>query len=174
MSSPRPGFGCYWSFAKVNSAQTENLNLEQMFCLLSVEREGKHTLRTFLAVQWLRLSAPTAGGTGLIPSWGTKILHPMQGEKKKRKHTLGHRISSDFSDMSHSQFTVESGMQGGLGSRKSQDTGLILFILGPATCDMGGNCFTSLSFVPLNWGCKHDPKPCINSFRGISVSYDRW
>lgn len=29
----------------------------------------------------------------------------------------------------HSQFTVESGMQGGLSSRKSQDTGLILFIL---------------------------------------------
>ena len=88
MSPPRPGFGCYWSFAKVNSAQTENLNLEQMFCLLSVEREGKHTLRTFLAVQWLRLSASTAGGTGLIPSWGTKILHPMQGEKKKENTLL--------------------------------------------------------------------------------------
>ena len=99
-------------------------------------------------------SASTLRGTGLIPSWGTKILHAVQHgqgrKKKKRKHTLGHRIYSDFSDISHSQFTVESGMQGGLGSRKSQDTGLILFILGPATCDMGGNCFTTLSFVPLN------------------------
>ena len=57
MLSPRPGFGYYWSFPKVNSTQSEFLNLEQVFCLPSVEREGKHTLRTFLAVQWLRLSA---------------------------------------------------------------------------------------------------------------------
>ena len=28
-----------------------------------------------LAVQWLRLCAPNAGGTGLIPGWGTKIPH---------------------------------------------------------------------------------------------------
>ena len=28
-----------------------------------------------MAVQWLRLCAPNAGGTGLIPGWGTKIPH---------------------------------------------------------------------------------------------------
>ena len=28
-----------------------------------------------MAIQWLRLFAPNAGGTGLIPGWGTKILH---------------------------------------------------------------------------------------------------
>ena len=32
-----------------------------------------HLLGTSLAVQWLRLHASTAGGTGSIPSWGTKI-----------------------------------------------------------------------------------------------------
>ena len=26
-------------------------------------------------VQWLRLQASTAGGTGSIPGWGNKILH---------------------------------------------------------------------------------------------------
>ena len=31
---------------------------------------------TSLAVQWLRLCASTAGGTGSIPGQGTKILHP--------------------------------------------------------------------------------------------------
>ena len=30
---------------------------------------------TSLVVQWLRLRASTAGGTGLIPGWGTKIPH---------------------------------------------------------------------------------------------------
>jgi len=28
-----------------------------------------------MAVQWLRLCAPNAGGTGLIPGRGTKIPH---------------------------------------------------------------------------------------------------
>ena len=30
-----------------------------------------------LAVQWLRLRAPTAGGMGLIPGQGTKILYAL-------------------------------------------------------------------------------------------------
>ena len=37
-----------------------------------------------LVVQWLELPASTAGGTGLIPGQGTKILHAVQhGQKKK-------------------------------------------------------------------------------------------
>ena len=32
---------------------------------------------TSLAVQWLRLQAAIAGGTGSIPSQGTKISHAM-------------------------------------------------------------------------------------------------
>ena len=40
---------------------------------------------TSLVVQWLRLCAPNAGGMGLVPGWGTKILHATQlGQKKKK------------------------------------------------------------------------------------------
>ena len=35
-------------------------------------------VRTFLVVQWLRLWAPNAGGTGSITVWGTNILHATQ------------------------------------------------------------------------------------------------
>ena len=34
---------------------------------------------TELAVQWLKLLASTAVGMGLIPRWGTKILHATWG-----------------------------------------------------------------------------------------------
>ena len=41
---------------------------------------------TSLAVQWLRIHASTAGGTGSIPGQGTKILNALQcGQKKKEK-----------------------------------------------------------------------------------------
>ena len=39
-------------------------------------------------VQWLRLCASNAGGMGLIPGQGTKILHASRSgkeEKKKKK-----------------------------------------------------------------------------------------
>ena len=52
------------------------------------------TCRTSLAVQWLRLHASTAGGTGSIPGQGTKILHavrPKPNQKKERsKQTKNH------------------------------------------------------------------------------------
>ena len=44
-----------------------------------------------MAVQWLRLCAPNAGGMGSIPGRGTKILHsaaratPTLPQKKKEK-----------------------------------------------------------------------------------------
>ena len=41
---------------------------------------------TSLAVQWLGLRASSAGGTGAIPGWGTKIPHAMgRGHKNKVK-----------------------------------------------------------------------------------------
>ena len=36
-------------------------------------------------VQGLRLHSFTAGGTGLISNWETKILHATQAKKKKKK-----------------------------------------------------------------------------------------
>ena len=42
--------------------------------------------RASLVVQWLGLSAATAGGTGSIPGWGTKSQYaPWSGQKKKKK-----------------------------------------------------------------------------------------
>ena len=38
---------------------------------------------TSLVVQWLRLHASTAGGTGSIPGLGTKTLHTAWYDKKK-------------------------------------------------------------------------------------------
>ena len=38
----------------------------------------KETPGTCLVVQWLRVWACNAVGTGLIPGWGTKIPHGMQ------------------------------------------------------------------------------------------------
>ena len=44
---------------------------------------------TLLAVQWLRLHASTARGTGSTPGWGTKIQHASwYGKKKKKKKAL--------------------------------------------------------------------------------------
>ena len=36
-------------------------------------------------VQWLRLHASTAEGTGLIPGQGTKILYSLSCDQKKKK-----------------------------------------------------------------------------------------
>ena len=38
---------------------------------------------TSLVVQWLRLHASNAGGTGSIPGWGTKIPHALWSGQKK-------------------------------------------------------------------------------------------
>ena len=48
-------------------------------------------LRNSLVVQWLGLHAPTAGGTGLIPSWGTKILQTLWYSQKKKKIYIQNR-----------------------------------------------------------------------------------
>ena len=46
------------------------------------------TLGPSLAVQWLRHQVSTAGSTGLIPDWETKILHAMQhGQKTGKKNS---------------------------------------------------------------------------------------
>ena len=43
-------------------------------------------LGTSLAVQWLRLCASTAGGTGSIPGQRAKILHAVQcGQKNNNR-----------------------------------------------------------------------------------------
>ena len=41
------------------------------------------TFGNSLALQWLGLHASTAGGTGSIPGWGTKILEGGGGEETR-------------------------------------------------------------------------------------------
>ena len=56
------------------------------------------TTGTSLVVHWLRLCAPTAGGTGSIPGRGTKILHAAQRGQtkiKKKKIELLHNIRKE-------------------------------------------------------------------------------
>ena len=53
---------------------------------------------TSLAVQWLSLRTSTAGGTGSIPSWGTKIPRVVQcGQKKKKSKIVISTGSSHYS-----------------------------------------------------------------------------
>ena len=42
-------------------------------------------IRTSLVVEWLRLCPSTAGGMGLVPGRGTKILHATWCSQKKKK-----------------------------------------------------------------------------------------
>ena len=51
----------------------------QKVCFKNLKRRGAS-----LAVQWIRLQAPTAGGVGLIPGWGLRC-HMWQGKKKTVK-----------------------------------------------------------------------------------------
>ena len=52
---------------------------------------------TSLAVQWLRLCASTAGGTGLIPGQGSEVPHATQCRHKKLKYGVAKKIHPGFS-----------------------------------------------------------------------------
>ena len=53
---------------------------------------------TSLVVQWLRLHIPHAGGTGSIPSRGTKIPHAKRRGRKKKKGLQSFRLTNRESD----------------------------------------------------------------------------
>ena len=50
-------------------------------------------------VQWLGFCTSTAGGMGLIPGWGIKILHAVQSGKKQHFQALSY-LSSALSSYS--------------------------------------------------------------------------
>ena len=77
------------------------------FHLVEERNLNNYILGTSLAVQCLRLSASTAGGTGLIPGWGTKILHALQRGQKKKKITFYCAEDTDqFCIYSQIHFTI--------------------------------------------------------------------
>lgn len=41
--------------------------------------------RTSPETQWLRLCAPSEEGMGIIPGWGTKVLHAIRCSQKEKK-----------------------------------------------------------------------------------------
>ena len=52
---------------------------------ISEFRSLKITVGTFLALQWLRLHTPNAGGTGSTPGGGIRSHMPRGKMKKKKK-----------------------------------------------------------------------------------------
>ena len=51
-----------------------------------------YSLGTSLVVQWLRLHASNAGGTGLIPGQGSKIPHGERPKKERGVSLLMNKI----------------------------------------------------------------------------------
>ena len=69
-----PGIGVHEAWTISGSEEENSLHIKK-------SQEG-----TSRVVQWLRLCASIAGGTGSIPGRGTKIPHgPRCGQKKKKK-----------------------------------------------------------------------------------------
>ena len=58
--------------------------------VLGTRDKNGETAGTSLTVQWLRFRSPSAGGTGSIPGWKTKILHACRvwPKIKKKKKTI--------------------------------------------------------------------------------------
>ena len=54
------------------------------------------SLGTSLAVQWLRLCAPSAGGMGSIPGHETEISHAMQHGQKPKKKSKSNLLSGTW------------------------------------------------------------------------------
>ena len=79
---------CPWSYLSVCSflPPTFSPSLPSFLSSFSLFQLAPRTSRT---IQWLRLQIPNAGYTGLIPAWGTKILHPAwRSQKSKNKANM--------------------------------------------------------------------------------------
>ena len=69
-------------------------------------------------VQWFRLSAYTAGGTGSIPGWETKIPHAMLcGQKRKLNRITQLKIKKKKKERER----VREERRGGNNSEKTQE-----------------------------------------------------
>ena len=91
--SPQPGQqSTLWNFRVFTTEIGEKWHLSNVsFCIYLLMIKVDHhifkktSIRTSLAVRWLRLRVPNAGGTGSIPGWRIKMLHAMQHGQKQKK-----------------------------------------------------------------------------------------
>ena len=70
------------------------------FAYLPTTSNIKEPLGTSLAVQWLRLHASKAGGTGLTPGQGTPTQHGQKKRKEEAHHFLTQLFQCLFSTLS--------------------------------------------------------------------------
>ena len=80
-------FGCGLTIAvSVTESQTQSQRPGMPVCWEVRQSSARNTknIGTFLAIQWLRIHASTAVGTGSIPGWGTKIHHGLWWDQKKK------------------------------------------------------------------------------------------
>ena len=78
-------------------------------------REGKTytcikiCTQTSLAVQWLKLHASTAGGTGSTPGQETKILHALQCSSAPHKRGGGYKVKPQLQTTMSAQRPLHNG-----------------------------------------------------------------
>ena len=106
---------------------------------------------TFLVVQWLRLCAAKAGGTGLIPGGGTKIPHERvknRTEKKKKTQKVKYPGFLPFyADVTHAQVALVVKNPPAI-ARNLRGAGLVH---GLGRCPGEGNG------TPLQYSCLENP-----------------
>ena len=68
---------CLATWVASHGNTTQHTTLDRLFL-------RRNNSGTSLVVQWLELCTSTAGGTGLIPGWGTKIPHSTWCSQKKK------------------------------------------------------------------------------------------
>ena len=77
-----------YRWSKYKEKQGKNCHKNTIQVTYGVVERGmclEGTCRTFLAIQWLRLSASHVGGVGLIPHWEAKFSHAVQHGQEIKK-----------------------------------------------------------------------------------------
>jgi len=127
-----------------------NRKLIKMINLLDYEKKKKGAWNgTSLAVQWLRLCAPKAGGTGLIPGGGANIPQDRAKHRRERKKNKLRRWSllAFYADVVPPQVALVVKNPPVI-ARNLRDAGSVL---GSGRCPGGGNG------TPLYYSCLENP-----------------
>ena len=129
-----------------------NRKLIKMINLLDYEKKNRAWNGTSLAVQWLRLCAPEAGGTGLIPGWGANIPQDRAKHRREEKNKQTNKLRrwsllAFYADVLPPQVALVVKNPPVI-ARNLRDAGSIL---GSGRCPGGGNG------TPLYYSCLENP-----------------